>query len=259
MEGVYTEGVGVEFPAKEFVKRYKVFLLDFDGTLASTVEDVVQCVSDTFRSLAFSPPQKEQVLATMGLSLEEGLRRLLPESARTLNLAECVRLYRRLYASQESRARLFPGVADFLEHAHVNGARLIVVSNKGERAIHTALRRLEIFRYVSMVVAGDMALHNKPDAALYRCDIQPRVQHCVDEEVLIIGDTETDLQFANNCGLDSCWVSYGYGDREKCLACAPKYVADSLCRLLPMISGNKGRRRGGQARRGRDRCDWREL
>lgn len=209
-----------------------MLLLDFDGTLASTFEDVVRCMSDTFRSLGLFPPTKEQVLTTMGLPLEESFRRLLPENTLALNAQELVKLYRGLYASQESQAQLFSGVADFLVSVHASGAISLVVSNKGEQAIRSALSRLGILDYVSMVLAGNATSHSKPDAALYEYDIRPRIQACADGEVLVIGDTEIDLQFANNCGLDSCWVSYGYGDREKCLACGPTYVVDSLSQIM---------------------------
>jgi phosphoglycolate phosphatase len=225
------------------MKSYKALVLDFDGTLASTLEDVALCMVKTFRAFGLPPPTSGDVLPTMGLPLEEAFRKLLGGGCSAQNLQEWVRVYRDLYASSGApRTRLFPGAAEFLGRAHANGVRTVLVSNKGKAAIHLTLSRLGVLERLTMVLAGDSSDARKPDPLLYQYEIRPKIQPCSDEEVLVVGDTEIDLQFANNCGLDSCWVSYGYGNPEKCLACGPTYVADSLPQIMPVISEGTGRR-----------------
>lgn len=225
------------------MKSYKALVLDFDGTLASTLEDVASCMVKTFRAFGLSPPATEDVLPTMGLPLEEAFLKLLGDRSSAQNPQEWARVYRGLYASGGApQTRLFPGAAGFLARAHANGVQTVLVSNKGEAAIHTTLSRLGILKCITMVLAGDSSGARKPAPALYRREIRPSIRPCADEEVLVVGDTEVDLQFANNCGLDSCWVAYGYGNRQRCLACGPIYVVDSLAQIMQAISADKDRR-----------------
>lgn len=48
------------------------------------------------------------------------------------------------------------------------------------------------------------------------------------------GDTETDLRFARNVGLSSCWAIYGYGKEAQCNAVGFDYLLDQL-ESLPRI------------------------
>lgn len=193
----------------------------------------------------------------MGLTLEEGLVTLLPKNA-FLRPEDLVHAYRRFYADDSHRTRLFPGIAKLLAAVHTSRTCAAIVTNKGRKAIESALKQFEIFEHVSMIFSGDATLHRKPEAELYKCEIRSKILSIRDEHVLVVGDTATDLEFARNCKLDSCWVTYGYGERKACLARGPTYVANSAAELLSIVNGDINRRREGRARRGPDQSDSRE-
>ena len=51
------------------------------------------------------------------------------------------------------------------------------------------------------------------------------------EEVLVIGDTVTDLRYAQKAGVDACAVEYGYGELQDLKALLPRYMVKSLIEL----------------------------
>lgn len=54
-------------------------------------------------------------------------------------------------------------------------------------------------------------------------------------QVLVVGDTEVDLAYAQNIGAASCWAAYGYGRSASCAALAPHFVVCSPTDLLPCV------------------------
>ena len=215
---------------------YKALVLDFDGTLAATLDDVTWCMTRTLENFGLPAPSPSDVQATMGLPLEEALR-LLSKDACKVAESEWVRAYREIYLTDGGhRASLFPGAAELLSHAREHRITILVASNKGTAALRALLERLKIVSFVNVILGGDSVAYPKPDPRLYRAEISPRLAGVRDSEVLVVGDTETDLRFASAAGLDCCWAAYGYGNRARCLDLKPTHVISSMSELAPLLA-----------------------
>jgi phosphoglycolate phosphatase len=55
------------------------------------------------------------------------------------------------------------------------------------------------------------------------------------ENALMIGDTEYDINMANNAGMDSIAVTYGVHERERLAQCNPTTFIDSFAELLAWL------------------------
>lgn len=110
----------------------------------------------------------------------------------------------------------------------------IVLSNKGLRAIEAAVGRFELKQYVSAVFAERPGMPRKPDARLFD-QVQSSFPGVRRKQSLLVGDTETDLRFARNAGVTSCWASYGYGHSARCKAVGFDYVLDQVERLPAIL------------------------
>ena len=82
--------------------------------------------------------------------------------------------------------------------------------------------------YFDVILSAEDSAYRKPDARLYSNNIAPFLLSKTPGGVLVVGDTESDLLFAKQAGLKSCWATYGYGDAEKCLALKPDFVIWTL-------------------------------
>lgn len=83
-----------------------------------------------------------------------------------------------------------------------------------------------IQQLVSLVVGENNQAIRKPDPMLPYSIIQRLIGGIRNTETLVIGDTITDLLFAKNSKLDSCWASYGYGNREE-----PTFIINDISEL----------------------------
>ena len=215
---------------------YKAVIFDFDGTLADTLNDVTLCMQETFEAFGDKCTDRVDVKRTMGLPLEAAFAELRSKDSDPADIAERVEHYRRLYARQGGvHTRLYPGVQKVLHGALKVGIQSLVVSNKGHDAIDAALKSLGIANTIARVFAVDTVRFRKPDRRLYQEEIKPVLENPSDAEVLVVGDSESDLIFARNSGLASCWAAYGYGDASACQQLNPDIVIHAFDELNDLL------------------------
>jgi phosphoglycolate phosphatase len=132
----------------------------------------------------------------------------------------------------------FPGVRNLLMHLKKVGVKVAVVSNCLRSSLEAALTDLSLRDCVEVVVgvSPDGSGRRKPDPLLYTETIQPLFPNIKRSEVLIVGDSPSDLQFAKNVNAHACWAQYGYGEVSTCLAQQPRYTIARLTELANVLS-----------------------
>lgn len=214
---------------------YKVLICDFDGTLADTRASVAICVRRTLEELcgasaALGDGEIEAVLArgaTLRGTFEQFIGQLV--SGQSVTVDACVARYRQHYAAEGLRwTTLFPGVRASLAYARSVGVKLAIVSNKGEAALHAALKHFDLSGYFELVLGEQTDLPPKPAPDLFEQRILPFFASANRAEMLFVGDTSADLLFARNCGIDACWVTYGHGKPDACRALKPRYEIETF-------------------------------
>ena len=63
----------------------------------------------------------------------------------------------------------------------------------------------------------------------------------------MVGDTAADIAFAKAVGIAGCWVSYGYGDADRCLSDATRLRHRAPCRDLRSTRPGERREVNGSA------------
>lgn len=219
------------------MNKYKLVILDFDGTLFATHDAILFCINAAYEQLGKSLPDYAFADQTIraGLGMEKSLRVLNPElpDAKIKQLTE---IYESIYAQVGAeKSRPFPGIQTLLTTLKNAGIILTIVSNKAIAAIDETLSHFELSSFFSLVVGDTPTLRKKPDPMAYHELIHPHFPSILPQEILMVGDTPADLAFAQAIGADSCWAEYGYGDPLRCRALHPKYVIQQLLDLVPVV------------------------
>jgi phosphoglycolate phosphatase len=218
---------------------FDLVIFDYDGTLSDTRFAIAHCIASAFAKHGRSAPARERIMLTMsqGRSLRDTCLVLYPKLREDeAALGEIVGTYRALYRDEsEPLIKMFPGAAAVLQELHAIGVKCVVVSNKGFDAVRRALDQFAMAALVSLVFAEEAGVPTKPDPALLTGRILPRFPQIPRERVLMVGDTEIDIEFAARAGVACCWAAYGFGDRERCLALSPTYVIESIEELPALI------------------------
>jgi phosphoglycolate phosphatase len=97
---------------------------------------------------------------------------------------------------------------DVLDAARSAGIKLGVCTNKVEHLSNKLLTELKMADYFGAVVGGDTLPIMKPDPAPYR-EVANRLGVDV-SNTMMFGDSETDIQTAQNSGVPVVAVTFGY-------------------------------------------------
>lgn len=217
------------------MKKYQLIIFDFDGTIADTQEAISYSIIHTFRLFGYSMAEDVDLFSVIrqGKKMEEtfldidaSLAELSPEA-----IQEMVLLYRKIYIEKAlAKAVLYEGIKDAIIHFYSQNIPLAIVSNKGQLAIEKTLRHFELDQYMQLVIGDRLGAPKKPDPDLFYQQIQPVFPDISPADILMIGDNSTDIGFANNVGMDSCWVTYGHGV-ELAAHLTPTFVVGSAGEL----------------------------
>ena len=216
-------------------------ILDFDGTLASSLDGIHACFEEALALHGYPVPSLAMVRQTVGLTLEESVRILTDGRCDGPQIDEVVASYRALYKEKgRAMATLFPGAMEALLAIRAMGIQIAVVSNKSYMGVCRMAEQLGIDEIIDFMLGADSAPFRKPDARLYTETIAPHLPDPHGCKVLMIGDTESDLLFAKAAGLRSCWASYGYGDEVTCRALEPEFVLPDIGCLPELVHNIAG-------------------
>ncbi|GAB2550494.1 HAD family hydrolase [Rufibacter soli] len=221
---------------------FQIVLFDFDGTLCATENAILHTFQATFAQRGLTPPSEADLKAALGTGahLPELLLLLHPplQQQGPSMLEEWVLHYRHLYETEgASLTTLFEGTEEVLALLRQKEITCAVLSNKGQRAIELALEGFGLLHYFDLIIGDNpkLPLLKKPNPMAYLQVIQPKYPQVPPAQILMVGDTHADLEFANNAGLVSCWAAYGYGAKEACLAANPTYTIHSLPELSVLL------------------------
>jgi phosphoglycolate phosphatase len=219
----------------------KAVIADFDGTLCDTQRAISAVLSATFRARGKAVPPAAEIDATIarGITLEDTFAALAPELGRSADDCQAwVKLYREIYNGglgvQSTTA--FPDAGKALEALAALGVPVVIVSNKGERAVENTLRHLGLERHVHTVVAASGTLATKPDPRSFDTRIAPLFPGIEPAEFLVVGDTPTDIRYARAIGAQVAWASFGYGAPDHCRSLEPDHVIEQQPALAELVA-----------------------
>lgn len=207
-------------PAASWCGRpLRAVLFDLDGTLLDTAADIALALNRALDEAGWDPLAVADVSRMIGRGSPMLIQRaaaargqILDPAAQASMLERFFHHYEDLEERGESAAKPYPGVAGTLRRLHESGLRLAVVTNKHRRFAAALLERLELMRWVQVLVGGDTCERRKPDPQplLFACEslaVSPG-------EVLMVGDSINDVHAARAAPMPIVCVPYGYNEGQ---------------------------------------------
>ena len=189
------------------MKKYRLLIFDFDGTLVDTAPDIALHANAVLKEFKL----KEQSLVTVKNAIGHGVHELLKElgvSPDDERLESAVASFKRCYREKPViHTKAYSGVHETLS-APLKKFHKAIVTNKPYGLTVQILNKLSLAAYFNMVIGLDMDYPAKPDPLSTRRVIE---QFGADpEKTLFIGDSPVDAETCRNAGIDFAWVDYGY-------------------------------------------------
>jgi phosphoglycolate phosphatase len=213
-----------------------MIIFDWDGTLCDSVGHIVRGVQSAAQEMALPVPSDEAAANIIGLGLPQAMAVLFPDVPEPRRL-ELIEGYSRHYiANEEDPPALFPGALETLEMLKSNGREVAVATGKSRRGLDRILDKLGLTGFFHATRCADET-RSKPDPLMIQQIIVER--GVAPGQVVMVGDTEYDLEMATNAGVASVGVSFGVHSVERLEAHRPVAIVDTLPQLLdlPTLSG----------------------
>lgn len=208
-----------------------MIIFDWDGTLCDSVGHIVRGVQSAAREMALPVPSDEAAANIIGLGLPQAMAVLFPEvpEARRLELIEG---YSRHYiANEEDPPALFSGAMETLESLKASGREVAIATGKSRRGLDRILAKLGLTGFFAATRCADET-RSKPHPLMIHELMQER--GVPPDRVVMVGDTEYDLEMAANAGVASVGVSFGVHSPARLEAHGPLAIVDELPQLLDL-------------------------
>ena len=187
----------------------RALIFDLDGTLIDSKLDLALSVNATWRNWAAVPCRTNRSSVTSGRALR--LDRAGPGQGATEE--ECLRgleFFIKYYSVHKlDNTVLYPGVRETLDA--LTGMPMAVLTNKPVEPA-AAFRGAGRSRSFSFVYGGNSFERKKPDPMGVETIL--REFGAAPAQVMLVGDSEVDVQTARNAGTWVCGVTYGFGSHQ---------------------------------------------
>ncbi len=205
--------------------KIKALLFDLDGTLLDTLEDIAQAMNRVLARQGYPTHPLQAYRYLVGRGIKNLVLSALPPQAAgdTARVELCLKDMAQEYVLQgEKCTRPYPGITDMLDGLAVRGCRLAVLSNKPD-ALTRAVVSHHLGRWQFDVVRGardDTPVKPHPRGAE---EILSALR-LHKNEVLYLGDTNTDMETARAAGLTAVGVEWGFRDRQELMEAGAHYI-----------------------------------
>ena len=212
-----------------------LFVFDLDGTLLNTIDDLAAAANHALRTCGFATRSVEECRQFVGNGVNKLLERALPADQRTPeNLAKMKGAFVHYYSLHLADAtRPYDGILETLTALQARGIKLAVASNKYQQATEKLITHF--FPTVSFVAV----FGQRPDVPLKP---NPQIVHDIlrlaNEDAshcFYVGDSQTDMQTAQQAAVKACAVTWGFRTREELEVYHPAYVIDHPREVLQLI------------------------
>ena len=218
------------------LQKVKVAIFDLDGTLLDTIADIGTGANTALCRYGFPAYPIEEYRAMVG----HGIRNLLGIAAKTATeqqLDQILKAYQGYYPEHcTDFTTYFPGVKELLSAMEAAGIRLAVISNKTETTSHKIISHFFPDHHFAFVWGNNGSRPLKPalEAGYLACEVL-QVQP---EEVLFVGDGDTDMEFASRMGFTAAGVTWGYRSAEELKAAGADFLVNSFEELASLLELN---------------------
>ena len=188
------------------MKRYKVILFDLDGTLTNSFQGIYKGMEYAYGKHGKSIDIND-VHNYIGPPLIESFARDFSPKSKVEEVIDSFREY--YFTKGVYENEVYPGITELLRRLHEAGFIIGTATSKQQPMAEEVMNYFGLAQYVDGIYAAVESI-----GRVEKCDI---VAHAIAElkadkkDVVLIGDTDYDIEGADIVGIDNVIVSWGFG------------------------------------------------
>ncbi len=209
------------------MRDYKLYIFDLDGTLVDTRPDIARALQKMLEEAGLPVPNLDEVSRAIGGGAKNAVSMLtgLSGDAVLPHLALFNEEYEHMCCDNTC---VYEGGEELLRRLKDGGAKLALVTMKFKTPTLKILDAHGLDMFDAVLTFDDLSKRKPDPESLFALCERFGVAAA---DVLMVGDTVTDIRYAQGAGADCCAVEYGYGETSDLLALEPTYAVKSLLEL----------------------------
>ncbi|MDD3363101.1 MAG: HAD-IIIA family hydrolase [Hespellia sp.] len=192
--------------------KYKAVIFDLDGTILDTLDDLTDAMNFALRNNQYPEHSIEEVCSFVGNGIRLLVERAVPADLEPEEIDKVFADFKMYYKEHCSdKTKPYDGIPELLQKLKENHIKTAVVSNKADNAVQILCR--QYFKNQFDFAVGERAgIQKKPapdsvNEALRELKLSA-------EEAVYVGDSEVDIQTAQNAGMESMIVEWGFREAD---------------------------------------------
>lgn len=220
------------------IEKLRLLIFDLDGTLIDSKDDLAQSINAMLRN--FSRP--ELPIEVIGSYIGDGapmlVRRALGDPDDEKFVQQAVTFFLTYYREHKlDKTYAYAGVAEALKRLSEHGGdrvKMAVLSNKPVIPSRAICSGLGLGEYFVQIYGGNSFETKKPDPlGAFQLLKETGVKS---NEAIIIGDSQNDVLTAQNAGMWSLGVTYGFSP-ESLEIHPPDVIVDTVEEMVQVLDG----------------------
>lgn len=215
---------------------YEMVMFDLDGTLTDPKIGITKSVQYALSKFNILEDNLDNLDPFIGPPLLESFQRYYSfEESKARQAIEFYRKYFVKFGVYENV--IYAGIPELLMQLY-SRKELIVATSKPTLFAERILKHFEIHKYFTLIVGSNLDGTRSLKAEIIKYTLSER-QDVPAQNSIMIGDREHDIIGAQENGIHSIAVTYGYGSVEELQKANPTYWANSVGDLQVLLNGYK--------------------
>lgn len=207
-------------------------VFDLDGTLADTLADLADAVNFGLEKLGLPVHSYDEYRHFVGNGVQKLCYRALPDGRKDY-AEKLLEIFSDYYGKHFlDKTRIYDGMKKTLDILAQNGVTLAVATNKPQDFARQIVSRLLPEYNFIKVFGGCAERPKKPDTAIIDEIISDLPD---DNRVFMIGDSDVDIQTAENAEIKSIGCVWGFRGREELVGAGADFIAEKPSDIAEFI------------------------
>ncbi len=219
-------------------KKYKGIIFDLDGTLLNTLGTYSHIMNELLKKNNFPVHTMKNYRDFIGNGAKNFITLSIPFEHRNEDLIEHLLhefhlQYKDIYTQH---SEIYVGIIDVLIDIQSTGTILALLSNKlHDLTLKCASHFFPNIKFSHIIGQSDK--YKKPDPSGI-LELSKLLKIPLDQ-LVFVGDTDVDVITAQNAGIDSIAVTWGFRDEKSLISLSPNYMIRSPKELMEFLPFSK--------------------
>ncbi len=204
---------------------YKTVLFDLDGTLTDPGLGITNSVAYALKKYGIEVRDREKLYSFIGPPLKDSFKKYYGFSDE--KAMEAIMYYREYFSDKGIfENEVYDGIKELLRRVKESGRKIVLATSKPEKFALRILEHFELTEFFDVVAGASMdeKRNKKGDVIKYALE-----KGCLTpEDAVMIGDREHDVLGAQENGIDTIGVLYGYGSRDELEKAGAMHIAETV-------------------------------